>query len=243
MALLEVNGVSVSFGGLAALQRVTLSVEPGEIVGVIGPNGAGKTTLFNAITGFVRPQQGSIRFKGQELIGLSTDEICRRGVARTFQLVRIFPALTVVEHVLVGLYFGREDGEISDAEAKDLARELLNQTGLEAFADREARQLPVADRKRLELARALATRPELLLLDELIASISAEEARRLLGLIWKIRNQGVAVLMIEHIMKAVMGLSDRIVVLHHGEKIADGPPEAVSQSRVVVEAYLGKGRR
>jgi branched-chain amino acid transport system ATP-binding protein len=227
----------VRFGGLAALGRVSLRVEAGEIVGLIGPNGAGKTTLFNVVSGLVRPTAGVVRFRGRPISGLPSFRIARLGIARTFQLVRILPALTVAQNVLVGLYFGGR--ERAADRGPDAARRLLASVGLEARAGEPARTLPLADRKRLEIARALATRPALLLLDEVLSGIRAVEARSLMELIREIRRGGTTVIMIEHIMKAIMTLSDRVVVLHHGEKIAEGPPDAVAASPAVVQAYLG----
>lgn len=236
--LLEVERVTVLFGGLAALSEVSFVVEPGQIVGLIGPNGAGKTTLFNVVTGLIRPTQGEVRFKGEVITGLPPFRICWRGIARTFQLVRILPALTLLENVLVPLYFGRRDGGGGKAEA----RRLLALVGLEGRAGDPAHVLPLADRKCLEIARALATRPELLLLDEVLSGLRSADAQRVMGLIRSIRGEGTTVIMIEHIMKAIMTLSDRVVVLHHGEKIAEGAPGAVAQAPAVIEAYLGAAR-
>jgi branched-chain amino acid transport system ATP-binding protein len=229
----------VRFGGLAALADVSLRVEAGEIVGLIGPNGAGKTTLFNVVSGLVRPTGGVVRFRGSPISGLPAFRIARLGIARTFQLVRILPTLTVAQNVLVGVYFGGRARAADDG--LDAARRLLASVGLEARADEPAQALPLADRKRLEIARALGTRPALLLLDEVLSGIRAAEARGLMELIREIRRGGTTVIMIEHIMKAIMSLSDRVVVLHHGEKIAEGPPDAVAASPAVVQAYLGAG--
>jgi branched-chain amino acid transport system ATP-binding protein len=236
MALLEVEELSVSFGGLAALSGVSLGVERGEIVGLIGPNGAGKTTLFNAITGFVRPTGGQILFKGERITGWPSHRICWHGIARTFQLVRILPELTVLDNVLIAGSFGRRGGALmSRAEAS----RLLERVGLGARDHARAHTLPLADRKRLEIARALATEPELVLLDEALSGLASAEARNLMALIRAIRAEGTTVVVIEHIMKAIMSLSDRIVVLHHGEKIAEGSPHEVSIAPRVIEAYLG----
>jgi branched-chain amino acid transport system ATP-binding protein len=237
MPLLEVENLSVAFGGLAALAHVSLGVERGEIVGLIGPNGAGKTTLFNAITGFVRPTGGEIRFKAVPITGWPSHRICWSGIARTFQLVRLLPELTVLDNVLVAGSFGhRSAGRMSRAEAG----RLLERLGLGPRAQARAHTLPLADRKRLELARALATEPTLLLLDEVMAGLNATEIDTMVRLVGAINASGVSVLLIEHNMRAVMSLSHRIVVLSFGEKIAEGPPRVVAADRRVIEAYLGE---
>jgi len=238
--LLAIEGVGVRFGGLAAVNGVTFSVRPGEIVGLIGPNGAGKTTLFNLITGLLHPTAGTIRFRGEDITTLPSHGICRRGIARTFQLVRIFPSLTVLENVLVGGCFGREGGGRRLAEAREDAAAHLRTVGLDGCAERPGGSLPIADRKRLEVARALATRPALLLLDEVIAGLTPTEGGRLMDLIARIRDGGITIILIEHVMKAIMNLSDRIVVLHHGEKLAEGPPQEIARDPAVVNAYLGE---
>jgi branched-chain amino acid transport system ATP-binding protein len=230
----------VRFGGVAALSGVSLRVEAGEIVGLIGPNGAGKTTLFNVVTGLVRPTGGAVRFRGALITGLPSFRIARAGIARTFQLVRILPALTVAQNVLVARQFGA--GRRATGPPALEVRRLLGRVGLAGRDHDPARVLPLADRKRLEIARALATDPALLLLDEVLSGIRAAEARSLMELIREIRREGTTVIMIEHIMKAIMALSDRVVVLHHGEKIAEGPPPAVAADPAVVEAYLGASR-
>ena len=225
------------FGGLAALSGVSFQVAPGQIVGLIGPNGAGKTTLFNVVSGLVRPSRGVVRFRGAPITELPPFRIARLGIARTFQLVRILPSLTVAQNVLVGLYFGARERAGGPGPVE--VRRLLETVGLEARAADLAQTLPLADRKRLEIARALATQPELLLLDEVLSGLRAVEARLLMGLIRDIRAGGTTIVMIEHIMKAILNLSDRVVVLHHGEKIAEGTPEAVATAPAVVQAYLG----
>ncbi|HEV8675817.1 MAG TPA: ABC transporter ATP-binding protein [Methylomirabilota bacterium] len=228
------------FGGLTALTGVSLRVASGEIVGLIGPNGAGKTTLFNVVTGLVRPTRGTVRFRGTPITRLPPFRIARLGVARTFQLVRILPALTVAQNVLVGRYFGAHRRATGTGPAE--AGRLLGLVGLAGRGGEPAQTLPLADRTRLEIARALATEPDLLLLDEVLSGIRAAEARALMDLIREIRRQGTTVIMIEHIMKAIMALSDRVVVLHHGEKIAEGTPAAVAADPAVVTAYLGATR-
>jgi len=238
--LLAIKGVGIRFGGLAALNGVSFAVAPGEIIGLIGPNGAGKTTLFNVITGLLRPTAGTIRFRGQDITALPSHAICRRGIARTFQLVRIFPSLTVLQNVLVGGCFGREAGGRPIAAARAEAMAHLRTAGLEGDANRPAGSLPIADRKRLEIARGLATGPALLLLDEVIAGLTPSEAGLLMDLIGRIRAAGTTIIMIEHVMKAIMNLSDRIVVLHHGEKLAEGAPQAIARDAAVVAAYLGE---
>ncbi|MBI4242043.1 MAG: ABC transporter ATP-binding protein [Candidatus Rokubacteria bacterium] len=243
MALLDVDHLSVSFGGLTALSSVSLAVERGEIVGLIGPNGAGKTTLFNAITGFGRPSAGLVRFKGEVITGWPAHRICWAGIARTFQIVRLLPELSVLENVLVAGSFGRRGHGNGRAMTRQEAMRLLERVGLGARGNDAPQVLPLADQKRLEIARALATGPELLLLDEALSGLRGHEARELMALIRAIRQEGTTVVMIEHIMKAIMTLSDRVVVLHHGEKIAEGTPREVSTSPQVIAAYLGTSER
>ena len=222
-------------------RHVSLRVESGEIVGLIGPNGAGKTTLFNVVSGLVRPDRGGRPLRGSPIGGLPSFRIARLGIARTFQLVRILPALTRrperARRPLLRRAVARRRGRPRRGDGGSWPR-----SGSKTRADEPARTLPLADRKRLEIARALATRPALLLLDEVLSGIRAVEALSLMELIRAIRQGGTTVIMIEHIMKAIMTLSDRVVVLHHGEKIAEGPPGAVAASPAVVQAYLGSGR-
>jgi branched-chain amino acid transport system ATP-binding protein len=236
MPLLEVTGVDKRFGGLQALAGVSLAVDAGEIVGLIGPNGAGKTTLFNLVSGFLAPDRGSVRLAGASTAGLRPHDLCRRGLARTFQIVRPFPGLTVLENVRVGA-LARAD---SLAEASRRARETIALVGLGARADQPARALTLADRKRLELARALATGPRLLLLDEVMAGLNPAETGQVVELCREIHARGIAILLIEHVMRAVMALSHRVVVLSQGRVIAEGPPPAVAADRGVIEAYLGE---
>ncbi len=238
MPLLETKDVLVAFGGLVALAGVSFRVEPDEIVGIIGPNGAGKTTLFNAISGVYKPGEGQVTFAGQTITGWSPDRICRAGISRTFQLVRVFPAITVLQNVLVGLHFGRQTSY--NGSAMEGAWRYLEMVGLQDRAFDAAGSLNLAARKRIEIARALATDPRLLLLDEVIAGLNPIEVDEMMSLIRSIRDQGITVVLIEHVMKAIMSLSDRIMVLHHGEKIADGSPEEISRDPAVVSAYLGE---
>jgi branched-chain amino acid transport system ATP-binding protein len=237
MGIIEVSGITKYFGGLRALHNVAFTLKKGEILGLIGPNGAGKTTLFNIIAGTFPPSSGSIQFNGQEITSQGPREICHKGISRTYQLVRTFSNLTVYENVLVGLYFGkRKKGMVA---TEDEACELLRLTGLLHKANLPARSLTLVGRKQLEIARALATRPKVLLLDEAISGLNPTETEAMMALIRNIQGRGITVFMIEHIMKAVMGLSNRILVLNFGQLIAEGTPEQVSKNKDVIEAYLG----
>jgi branched-chain amino acid transport system ATP-binding protein len=233
--LLEIAGLSKRFGGLLAVNRVDLTVAAGEIVGLIGPNGAGKTSVFHLISGFHSPTAGVIRFKGESVIGLKPHELCRRGLARTFQIVQPFAGLSALENVMIGSF--NRTGEVGEARRR--ASEMLDLVGLGARRAVLARTLTLAERKRLEMARGLATGPELLLLDEVMAGLNPTEVDQIIRLIRTIHERGVSLLIIEHVMQAIMALSHRVVVLHHGEKIAEGAPEAIAREPGVVEAYLG----
>jgi branched-chain amino acid transport system ATP-binding protein len=239
MRILEGEGVTKYFGGLAAISNVDFHVEQGEIMGLIGPNGAGKTTLFNLISAALNLNSGVIKFKGEKISGLKPHQICRAGVARTFQSVKVFGSVPVLGNVLLGSFFGTSTG-MSSADATREAMESLEFVGLSAVRGTPAKDLTLANQKRLEVARALATKPELLLLDELVAGLNATEIAQAMELVTKIRNRGITILMIEHVMKAIMSVCDRIMVLHHGEKIAEGTPEQITNNQTVIDVYLGK---
>ncbi len=234
--LLAVQGVSKRFGGLVAVQDVSLELEEGEILGLIGPNGAGKTTLFNLISGTLAPSQGRIVFAGQEITGLPPHRICALGIARTFQIARPFARLSVLENVRIGAFLRHPHPDAAEARA----REIVDRVGLGRYRDLPAAALTTAGRKRLELARALATEPRLLLLDEVMAGLTPTESQEFVALVRQIREEGITLLVIEHVMKAIMSLSDRVAVLHHGELIAVDPPDVVARDPRVIEAYLGE---
>jgi branched-chain amino acid transport system ATP-binding protein len=239
MPLLQVEKIIKSFGGLMALCEVNFEIHQGEIFGVIGPNGSGKTTLFNVITGFLKANKGKVTFMGKDITGLPPHQICRQGIARIFQLVKPFHQLTTLQNVMVGRAYGK-DPATNIRRAEEEVAGILNFVGLGNKIEVIASQLTMAERKKLELARALAAHPQLLLLDELMAGLNSAETETAMDLVNKIKDSGVTVVMVEHIMKAVLGISDRIIVLNAGEKIAEGSPKEVVKNQLVIEAYLGK---
>jgi branched-chain amino acid transport system ATP-binding protein len=235
-AILEIKQVYKFFGGLAANSDVSFAVEQGSIMGLIGPNGAGKTTLFNCITGYYPPSRGEVLFKGQPMNGLQPDEVCRLGMARTWQKVRPLAKMTVVDNVMVGALLRTNSLSV----ARSVAREQLAVVKLEHKADFLAGGLPIGERKKLEVARVLATRPELLLLDEVMGGLNPAESEEIILLILELKRLGLTQVVIEHDMKAIMRMSDRIVVLNSGEKLAEGGPREVAENPEVVTAYLGE---
>lgn len=234
--LLEARGVVKRFGGLLAIKDVDLTVAPGEIVGLIGPNGAGKTTLFAVLSGFLRPEGGEVWFDGRPVVGLPPEELSRLGLCRTFQLVKPFGNMTVLQNVMVGAFLRLS----SPAQAAREAERILEFTGMAHLRDAQSKTLPVELRKRLEVARTLATHPRLLLLDEAMAGLNPTEIKGMLDLLLTLNREGITLFIIEHVMAAIMSLCRRILVLHHGEKIAEGSPAEIARHPRVVQAYLGE---
>jgi branched-chain amino acid transport system ATP-binding protein len=239
-SFLEIDAVEMRFGGLAALDGVSFAVEPGSVVGLIGPNGSGKTTLMNVISGVYKPTAGAVRFKGRRIADVPTHRVCHLGIARTFQIVKPFASLTVRENVAVGAMFGRDGGARTTGAAFKRADELLEMVGMARVGARPASDLTIPDRKRLEVAKALALDPEVLLLDEVMAGLNATEVEQALDLLRTLNRAGLTLIVVEHLMKAIMSVSSTIVVLAEGRKIAEGAPAEIVAAESVVEAYLGK---
>ena len=253
MALLQTNNVVKRFGGLVAVNKMTFSVEQGRIVSIIGPNGAGKSTFFNTLTGIYTPEEGQILFKDKSLIGLRPDQVAATGIARTFQNIRLFGSMTVIENILVGMHIRLKQGAIDtlfrskkfnteEQDAEHRASELMEYVGLKNVGNELARNLPYGGQRRIEIARALAADPTLLLLDEPTAGMNPNESEDAIKLFRRIRDEkGITILMIEHDMRVVMGISEHITVMDYGEKIAEGSPQEIRSNQRVIEAYLGRG--
>lgn len=234
--ILRIEKVTKNFGSLIALNGVDVTVNRGDILGMIGPNGSGKTTLFNVISGIYAPASGEIRYKGQKISRRKPHSICRMGIARTFQIVQPFSQMTLLENVLIGAMYGRG---LSLSQGRDKTEEILEFVGLREKLHLIPDRITTPDRRRLELARALATEPEVILLDETMAGLTPTEIEDALQLLRRINDRGITLFIVEHVMKAVMGISERVMVLHYGEKIAEGKPEEVAQNAEVIKAYLG----
>jgi branched-chain amino acid transport system ATP-binding protein len=234
--IIRVNEVVKQFGGLRAVNSVSFDVKQNEILGIIGPNGAGKTTLFNLISGSLPVTSGTVEFNGEDITSKKPYVICKKGIGRTYQVVKPFGGISVLENVMVGAF----NNTTSAKEAREFAMEILKKVGLDKKKDQIGKSLTIADKKRLEVAKALATRPKLLLLDEVMAGLNPTEVQEIIPVISSIRDSGVTIIIIEHIMEVIMTLSDRIVVIHHGEKIAEGTPNEIANNEEVIKAYFGE---
>lgn len=235
MSYFEIKGLMKNFGGLMALNDINLSMEQGEVVGLIGPNGSGKTTLFNCINNFCKPDRGQILFKGKRIDGLPTHKICQMGIARTFQIVKPLKRLTVIDNVMAGAFLHTND----ESQARKKSLDVLEFCELSHRKDMLGKDLPIADKKRMEVARALASDPELLLLDETAAGLNLKEIDRVLEIVMKIRQSGITCLVVEHVMKFLMGISDRVMCINFGQEIVTGKPHEVVSHSEVIAAYLG----
>jgi len=236
VALLEVHGITKRFGGLVAVNSLDVSVDTGHISALIGPNGAGKTTAFNVIAGFYQPTEGKVVFDGMDITNMRPDQVCKLGLTRTFQVVRPFRGITVLDNVMIGAYNRTNNDKI----AREKAYEVLKFMKMEKLANQIASGLPIAGRKRLEIARALATEPKMILLDEAMAGLRPTETDEIIEVVRDISKQGIGILLVEHVMKVVMSLAENVLVIHHGVKIAEGVPDEVVQNKLVIEAYLGE---
>ena len=238
--MLEGIGISHSFGGLRAVDNADIHVEQGEIVGLIGPNGAGKTTLFNIMSGAIKPTEGKVLFKGEDIAGMKPHIICHRGMARTFQMTKLFTNMTAFENVGLALLFGNPDRKIGRKEAEKEVNKLFASMGMLSERNKPVKELSLAMQKRLEIVRALATNPQMLLLDEVMAGLTQTELTQSMQLITQLRKRGITIFMIEHVMHAIMGVCDRIIVFHYGSKIANGTPAEVINDPTVNAVYLGR---
>ena len=241
MRMLYTKDLTKRFGGLVAVNNVSIEVNKDEFVALIGPNGSGKTTFFNVVTGVYNCDGGEVFFKDENITNKKSFEICKKGIGRTFQITQPFQDMTVIQNVMVGAIYGKDEKKISLKEAREKANEILEFTGLIDIKDTYASDLTIGNKKRLELSKALATKPELLLLDEVMGGLNTSEMLDMMKLLEKVNDSGITLLMIEHVMRAVMSLADRIYVLNHGQLISHGTPEEVSNNEKVIECYLGKG--